>query len=112
MKNEVLDIASKYFNYHLTKHNSYSYLYGEYESTEIPGWVFMRVCEDKCYIINALYYNKEQNRICTATQDVTKYMFFYNTQLKEIENYFIELSAVVKKLTNQMELDKLKKDFE
>ena len=39
-------------------------------------------------------------------------MYFYNTQLKEIENYLIELSAVVKKLTNQMELDKLKKDFE
>ena len=106
MKEEVLDIASKYFNYHLTKYKD------EYESTEIPGWVFMRLYDDKCCIINALYYNKEQTRICSASQDITKFMYFYNTQLKEIENYLIELSVVVKKLTNQMELDKLKKDFE
>ena len=106
MKEEVLDIANKYFHYHLTRYTD------EYVSTEIPGWVFMRVYDDKCYIINALYYNKEQTRICTDTRDITKYMLFYNTELKEIEKYLIELSAVVKKLTNQMELDKLKKDFE
>ena len=50
MKEEVLDIASKYFHYHLTRYTD------EYVSTEIPGWVFMRVYDDKCYIINALYY--------------------------------------------------------
>lgn len=111
MKEKVLEIASKYFNYNLTSFNKYNIYYDEYVSTEIPGWVFIRLYDDKCYIINALYYNESQNRIFTATSDVTNYMLFYNTQLDEIEKYLMELNTEVKKLKIKMELDKITKDF-
>lgn len=111
MRKDVLEIASKYFEYHPTKYNCNNELYDEYVSNELPGWVFMRIDDVRCYIINGLYYNEAENRICTVTKDVTNYMLFFNTNLDDIEKYFIELITATKKLKLKMELDKIKKDF-
>lgn len=111
MREKVLEIASKYFNYLPTKYNSNNNFYDEYVSNEIPGWVFMRIDDVRCYIINDLYYNELENRICTTSKEVTEFMLFFNTQLDDIEKYFIELITVVKKLKLKMELNQIKKDF-
>lgn len=111
MNEKILEILTHYFDWHQ------SYLavpdnLTEYEIQELPGFIFMRINNNKnlVYIINNLYLNNNQG-ISTHTSRITDFDKFPIDDLTGIEQCFGKVKMALKTIQNQKELNQIKQDF-
>lgn len=111
MNEKILEILTHYFDWHQ------SYLAvpdnsTEYEIQELPGFIFMRINNNKnlVYIINNLYLNNNQG-ISTHTSRITDFDKFPIDDLTGIEQCFGKVKMALKTIQNQKELNQIKQDF-
>ena len=109
--NEILEILGKYFEYRETK-LAVPVGCREFEVTDLPGWVFMRITNNGVFIINNLSYNPENDEIRSTTHNIENFNFYELNDLEGLEQYFSFLKMYFKTIYNQKELDKVKEDFE
>ena len=109
--NEILEILGKYFEYWETK-LAVPVGCREFEVTDMPGWVFMRITKNGVLIINNLNYNPKNDEIRSTTRSIEDFNLYKLNDLAGIEQYLSFLKMFFKTINSQKELEKVKKDFE